>query len=55
MNIYHWIIIALYAFSFLLSLHRNGQPLKSKNYNAAESFYICALMVVLVFLSAYCK
>lgn len=52
MNIYHWIIIAIYLLGFLVTLHKNGQLKKETHYDAAGAFYVSAILIALTILSA---
>lgn len=57
MNVFHYVLIAVSILSFMINLHKHGQPKNEKDqrYNAVTSFYSLAIMIILVIGSALIK
>lgn len=52
MNIFHYVMVGIYLFGFLISLHNHGKPKEEKNYSAVSTFWACCFMITLIWLSS---
>ena len=57
MNIFHWILIALFTIPILVAFAKDGQmkPEKALTYDAASTFWVAGAIILLVILSSVWK